>query len=335
MLRKYLGYDDDMLLLLGPRRIPPVVPANPNTPNAVTILTSVGYRHLKAQDYIEAVNKLQPDIAIGMADIVLGKPPGVKRRERMVDRTHAWTQSALEEFERYSVAKGARSATSFFAPIVPLEKEQQTIYLQDLEEEMKDKISGLAVFDASTLTIIPDSMSALPRLSLEEAGTPQEVLRGVSLGADLTTIPFISVATDAGFALDFTFPAPDTQTESGTPLPLAFDMWPPSHSADMSPLVSGCQCYTCKTYHRAYIRHLLNAKEMLAWTLLQVHNHHTVDNLFAGIRQSIANGTLEKDIENFERVYETDFPEQSGPGPRYVNFPHTFELYYILYPYSC
>lgn len=107
-------------------------------------------------------------------------------------------------------------------------------------------------------------------------------------------------------------------------------MWSASYSTDLSPLVPGCGCYTCRNHHRAYIRHLLHAKEMLAWTLLQIHNYRTVDAFFDAVRESIRRGTFEEDVRTFERTYASALPEQTGQGPRYVlTLTHT--TFYILY----
>lgn len=316
-LRKYLALQDDILVLLGPRRIPPVVCPAHNTNSAIQILTSVGFRQLETEDYTEAIQKLQPDIIIGIADRVIGEKAGTKRRERMVDRTHAWTRDALEALYEEGSHKPSRS--SYFAPLLPLEGVVQSLYLEDLEDEMKEHISGLCVFEPSSISMIPEGLSTLPRLSLSEPRTPKDVLREISLGVDITIMPFVGAASDAGITLDFKFPG--TPDEGSKPKPLGYDMWSPDHAMDMSPLVKGCQCYSCQKHHRAYVQHLLSAKEMLAWTLLQIHNHHVIDNFFSAIRTSIANGTFSQDVETFERVYESELPQQSGQGPRYIYPP--------------
>ncbi|WEW56113.1 tRNA-guanine family transglycosylase [Emydomyces testavorans] len=312
----YTGLEDyDLLLILGPRRVPPVACTTPNTSNSITILTSVGFRQLEAEEYVEAIRKLQPDFAIGLADLVLTQPPGVKRRERMVDRTHMWTRGTINQLYTAPDPSEVPLRSLFLAPLLPLEKELQSLYVQELEDEMRDFVSGFALFDGSTVSAVPDSMSHLFRVSLTYPSTPHKILKEISLGVDLITVSFIGAASDAGLAFDFAFPQPLTKSESG-PLPLAFDMWPSSHAVDVAPLTAGCECYTCKNHHRAYVQHLLNAREMLAWTLLQIHNHKVVDRFFAEVRKSILRGTFSEDAETFERTYISEFPEQTGLGPR-------------------
>jgi queuine tRNA-ribosyltransferase subunit QTRTD1 len=81
-------------------------------------------------------------------------------------------------------------------------------------------------------------------------------------------------------------------------------------------LSAHCNCFACKVHSRAYINHLLQAKEMLGWVLLQVHNHAIMDAFFAGVRASIAAGTFEADKSAFEAYYEGEFPIGEGRRPR-------------------
>ncbi|PYH96140.1 tRNA-guanine transglycosylase family protein [Aspergillus ellipticus CBS 707.79] len=309
-LRKFISLPDDLLLVMGARREPPIQCPPSNTPNSVAIYTAVGFRQLEAPQYIDAVRSLNPDIVVGLADLVLGHTPGVKRRGKMVDRTHAFTTHATEQL--YGTAEN-RSKTAYFAPVLPLDNAQQSIYMDDLEDELRPYVSGLALYESASLSAISEPLGDLPRLLFSGPKTPHDVLRDVSLGADLLTIPFIAVCSDAGIALDFTFSANTTTTNRQ---PMAYDLWSSSYITDTSTLSESCQCYTCRNHHRAYIHHLLSAKEMLAWTLLQIHNHHTMDTFFSQIRESIARNTFEANVQAFQRAYVSELPEPTGQGPR-------------------
>jgi queuine tRNA-ribosyltransferase len=61
---------------------------------------------------------------------------------------------------------------------------------------------------------------------------------------------------------------------------------------DFSPLLGDCQCYTCQNYTRAYIQHLYKAKEILALTLLSLHNEHFIIKLVDDIRAAVADGSF-------------------------------------------
>lgn len=301
---------------MGPRRFPAIVCPPNNTETSIAISTSVGFRQLEAHRYIEAIQKLKPDVAIGLADMVLWRPPGLKRRGKMVDRTHAYTRDALEHLYGESVADESRSKTKYFAPVLPLDNTQQTLYLDDLEGEFRDRMAGLALYESASLGYIPESLGNLPRLLLSEPSSPHDVLREISLGADLLTVPFLQGCSDAGIALDFAFPVPPAVQAHGKPRPLGLDLWSSEHAKDVSPLIEGCECYACRNHHRAYLNHLLRAKEMAAWALLQMHNYHVIDRLLAGARESIQRGTFEEDVKAFHRAYVADLPDPTGEGPR-------------------
>jgi queuine tRNA-ribosyltransferase len=56
---------------------------------------------------------------------------------------------------------------------------------------------------------------------------------------------------------------------------------------DSRPVEEGCTCVCCRNYTRAYIRHLLNCGEILAYRLLSIHNLHCMGTVMAEARQAI------------------------------------------------
>ena len=72
-----------------------------------------------------------------------------------------------------------------------------------------------------------------------------------------------------------------------------------SNQEDARPILESCTCYTCQHFSRAYLRHLILAKEMLAATLLTLHNLHTLLQLMRDIRQSIITGTFDSFATQF------------------------------------
>ncbi|WP_341395387.1 tRNA guanosine(34) transglycosylase Tgt [Arthrobacter sp. G119Y2] len=61
---------------------------------------------------------------------------------------------------------------------------------------------------------------------------------------------------------------------------------------DFTPLVEGCDCYACAHYTKAYIHHLFRAKEMVASTLVSIHNERFTVKLVDDARLAIENGTF-------------------------------------------
>ncbi|KAF2469624.1 tRNA-guanine transglycosylase [Lindgomyces ingoldianus] len=312
-LRRFIALPHDSLIVLGARRQPPIPSAATNTNSEIGILTSVGFRTISSEYYAAAARKLQPDIVVGLADIPFGQETiGSRRKDKMSDRTETWTRDIIAK--RNTIEKGT-PRYNVFAPILPIEKELQSWYLEHLLDDMVDKISGVAIYDSHLLDQLPEELQPLPRLSFDNPTSPQALLRQVGLGMDLFTVPFVTEATDAGIALEFTFPAPQ-KTNGAERRSLGIDMWQNEHSESVIPLTEGCKCYACTKHHRAYIQHLLGAKEMLGWVLIQLHNHEILSAFFAGIRNSIETNNFEQDVAAFEVFYEPKLPEKTGSGPR-------------------
>ena len=63
---------------------------------------------------------------------------------------------------------------------------------------------------------------------------------------------------------------------------------------DARPIEEGCQCPACRTYSRAYIRHLLKAKEMLGYRLCVLHNLYFYNKMMEEIREAIEKGCYQE-----------------------------------------
>lgn len=64
------------------------------------------------------------------------------------------------------------------------------------------------------------------------------------------------------------------------------------YARDFTPIDSRCECYVCRNYSRAYVRHLIKANEMFGLRLTSWHNLHFLLNLMAEVRQAIADNRL-------------------------------------------
>jgi queuine tRNA-ribosyltransferase len=303
-----------------------------NTSTSISVFTSTGFQVLPTKEYLSAVQALKPDIAIPPADLTHGPiTPNSKRALRMAERTDEWVVEWFSE-----LADAGNTAVSTFAPVLPISYSIQWEYISRLAEDYlpSAQLSGLAIYDAD---VLPDLASyatpllPLPRLSLTNPPTPHHILREIALGVDVFTLPFINNISDAGLALSFSFPplttttpsSPAPPTSSGTSLqPLAIDLSLPDHATSLGPLTPGCTCYACTSHHRALIHHLLAAREMLGWTLLQIHNHAVLSDFFAGVRATLSQDqegetkAFDEARRRFALMYEADFPEGVGEKPR-------------------
>ena len=76
-----------------------------------------------------------------------------------------------------------------------------------------------------------------------------------------------------------------------------------TYERDFSPLDDECDCYACKNYTRAYIRHLVKTNEILGIRLLSIHNIKFLTNLMDKVRIEIENDNLGSFREEFYRKY--------------------------------
>ncbi len=80
---------------------------------------------------------------------------------------------------------------------------------------------------------------------------------------------------------------------------------------DMFPLDTSCDCYTCKTFTRAYLHHLFRVGEVLGATLCTIHNLRWFANFMAAMRASILDGTF----ASFRKRVAEIYPEDTEPKP--------------------
>ena len=76
-----------------------------------------------------------------------------------------------------------------------------------------------------------------------------------------------------------------------------------TYEKDFTPLDDECDCYTCKNYTRAYIRHLIKAEEILAVRLLSIHNLRFLTKLMERVRIEIENDNLLNFKNEFYKKY--------------------------------
>lgn len=325
-MHNFTAMPPSILTILGARRLPAIPAPMGNSNTSVSVFTSTGFQVLTTKDYHAAVEALRPDIAVPLADLSHGPiTPNSKRALRMAERTDEWMKDWFRDLDSDEVLRPHGIAT--FAPVLPINYSIQWEYLERLSEDLVpiNQLSGLAIYDPD---VVPDmlndyaNLAPLPRLSLSAPATPHHILRQVALGMDAFILPFINAVSDSGIAITFTFPPPSSEVplrEDGTrTLPLGVDLSSDIYKASLAPLSPNCSCYACTKHHAAYIHHLLAAREMLGWTLLQTHNHAAMASFFDDVRATLAEGraTFDAALRRFTEVYEPSFPAGTGARPR-------------------
>jgi len=77
------------------------------------------------------------------------------------------------------------------------------------------------------------------------------------------------------------------------------------YARDERPISDTCTCYTCQHHSRAYLRHLIQAREMLSGTLISIHNIHTLLELARKLRQAV----FDQNYNTFAAQYLSNFED--------------------------
>ncbi len=80
------------------------------------------------------------------------------------------------------------------------------------------------------------------------------------------------------------------------------------NARDFGPIDENCDCYVCKNYSRAYIRHLIKAEETFGLRLTSYHNLHFLMNVMNQVRQAIREDRLGDFREEFFEQYGYNKP---------------------------
>jgi len=134
-----------------------------------------------------------------------------------------------------------------------------------------------------TTDFMPDNK---PRY-LMGVGRPENILEAISFGVDM----FDCVMPTRNARNAYLF------TSNGI-----VSMRNAAYKNDFNVLDDNCDCYTCKNYSRAYLRHLFNAKEILALELASIHNLTFYMNLVREARSRIIDGSFIEWKKNFSKI---------------------------------
>ncbi len=138
-------------------------------------------------------------------------------------------------------------------------------------------VGGLAVGETAEqmYDILDQTVPYLPEdkpTYLMGVGTPENILEAVDRGIDFFDCVYPSRNGRHGHVY----------THKGK-----INLFNKKHEKDMSPIEEGCGCPACRTYSKAYIRHLLKANEMLGMRLCVLHNLYFYNHLMEEIRGAI------------------------------------------------
>jgi queuine tRNA-ribosyltransferase len=132
--------------------------------------------------------------------------------------------------------------------------------------------------------VIPNLPENKPHY-LMGVGTPSQLVEAVARGVDMFDCVIPTRLARHGSAF----------LSNGETIPVKAGRY----SKDFTPIDENCDCYACRNFTKAYIRHLLNVGEILAMRLLTIHNLYYYLNLMKQIRQAINDGKFQQFRKEF------------------------------------
>jgi queuine tRNA-ribosyltransferase len=204
--------------------------------------------------------------------------------EKALNRTHAWAERCLKASRRpdqalFGIVQGG---------VFPELRTHSAVWLSSLGLPGY-AIGGLSVGETKSemhamLELVDSILPVDKPRYLMGVGTPDDLVNSVLRGVDI---------------FDCVLPTRLARHHAAMTQTGRLNLVNAAYARDPLPIDELCDCYTCRNFSRAYLRHLTQAKEMLAATLLSIHNLRTLVRLVEEIRRAIH----EQRIETFAAQY--------------------------------
>ena len=235
--------------------------------------------------------QIQSNLASTIAMAFDECPPSLADRKYVqdsVDRTVRWLKRCKTEMDRLNSLEDTINKNQLLFGI------NQGAIFEDIRIEHAKQITemdlpgyaigGLAVGESheEMYRIIE---AVIPYLPVEKptylmgVGTPANILEAVERGVDFFDCVYPSRNGRHGHVY----------TNNGK-----LNLFNAKYELDEDPIEEGCQCPACRRYSRAYIRHLLKAKEMLGMRLCVLHNLYFYNHMMEEIREAIEQGRYQE-----------------------------------------
>jgi len=235
-----------------------------------------------------STHRIQPEWAIRIqenlgADIIMAfdecsDPNDAAYSKIAMDRTHRWAERCVKAKRRgdqalFGIVQGGAN---------PDLRAESARFIASLDTP-GIAIGGLSVGETKAemhamLDVVTPLLPENKPRYLMGVGTPEDLINGVARGIDI---------------FDCVLPTRLARHHSAFAPEGRLNLMNAAFARDPRPIDETCDCYTCKTFTRAYIRHLIVAKELLAGTLLSIHNLRALIRLVESLRASILDNTFE------------------------------------------
>ncbi len=236
---------------------------------------------------IEIQQKLGADIIMAFDECA--PPYDRDYNERAMKRTHAWAERCLKAKTRpdqalFGIVQGG---------IFPDLRQQSAEFISSLGFP-GHAIGGLSVGETKAemnamLEVVNEVLPQDKPRYLMGVGSPEDLIHGIQRGVDI---------------FDCVLPTRLARHTSAMTRTGRINLMNAVNARDPRPIDANCRCYACQNFTRAYLRHLIVAKELLASTLISIHNLYTLLELVRDARAAILNDTFDDFAGNFLENYQ-------------------------------
>ncbi len=216
------------------------------------------------------------------------------------ERTHRWAERCLKAKRRadqalFGIVQGGTSEEL---------RTESAAFISGLGTP-GIAIGGLSVGETKAemhamLDVVADALPDTKPRYLMGVGTPEDLVEAVARGVDI---------------FDCVLPTRLARHHSAFSAEGRLNLMNAAFARDDRPIDSTCDCYTCRTFSRAYLRHLIAAREFLAGTLLSIHNLHALIRLTAEMRSAILNGGFQRQVGSWLERWQGNAEKNRTTAP--------------------
>ncbi len=290
-LHKFMNYDGPILTDSGGFQVFSLAKPKDITEEGVKFKSHIDGANLflTPELSIEIQNKLDSDIAMSF-DECIPYPAEYEYAKKSTERTLRWAKRGKENFKNenqslFGIVQGG---------------EYTDLREFSAKETVKIGFDGYSIGGTSVgedketmYKMIDDGIRYLPSDKpryLMGVGDPIDIIEGVTRGIDMFDCVLPTRIARHGNAF----------TRNGK-----INIKNSKYKADFTPIEENCDCYACKNYTKAYIRHLIICGESLGGTLLSIHNIRFLIKLTEELREAIKTDTLLDYKDDFLKKYQS------------------------------
>ena len=284
-LHRFMDWDGPMLTDSGGFQVFSLSGLRKITEEGVTFASHIDGRRIfmGPEESMSIQSNLGSDIAMAF-DECIENPAPRDYVQRSCDRTARWLERCVAEHRRLSALPGCVNPGQLLFGINQggTYPDIRVAHMEQIAAQPCDgfAIGGLAVGEPTEVmyeiidAVEPHMPADRPRY-LMGVGTPSNIIEAVARGVDF--FDCVMPARNARHGKLFTW--------HGT-----LNIKNEKFKLDRRPIDPDCQCPVCRSFSRAYLRHLFVAGEMLAMRLAVLHNLYFYNELMARIRQALDRG---------------------------------------------